>query len=107
MNRLLMSASAVWLFALTVPARAQAPAVRVEIVRGPPTPVYGPGKVGGLMNFVPKTARAEQGFITDVTGEVEGGVGAYGLTRLSGQLGAPVRLGGAANGGVYAYVEME
>ena len=81
-------------------------AERVEIVRGPPTPIYGPGKVGGLLNFVPKTARAETGFLTEPTGEVEAAVGAYGLKRLSGQVGLPVRLNGA-EGGAYAYVEAE
>jgi iron complex outermembrane receptor protein len=78
----------------------------VEIVRGPPTPAFGPGKVGGLMNFTPKTARVEDHFITEATGEVEGTVGAYGLKRLSAQLGAPLRLKGV-EGGFYAYVEAE
>ncbi len=81
-------------------------AERVEIVRGPPSPLYGPGKVGGSLNFVPRTARVEQGFLTEPTGEVEATVGGYGLSRLSGQLGAPLRLGGAA-GGMYAYAEAE
>jgi iron complex outermembrane receptor protein len=78
----------------------------IEIVRGPPTPIYGPGKVGGLMNFTPRTARVEDHFITEPTGEVEATVGAYGLKRLSGQLGAPLRLG-SAEGGIYGYVETE
>src|SRR3712207_4194382 len=37
---------------------------RVEIVRGPPTPLYGPGKVGGLLNFTPKTARLGRGWLS-------------------------------------------
>ena len=78
----------------------------VEILRGPPTPLYGPGKVGGLMNFSPRTARVDQGFLTEPTGEAEATVGAYGLTRLSGQIGAPLRLG-TADGGVYVYAEDE
>jgi iron complex outermembrane receptor protein len=32
---------------------------RVEIVRGPPSPVYGPGKIGGYLNFVPKSSRGQ------------------------------------------------
>src|SRR5580658_7940084 len=31
-------------------------ASRIDIVRGPPSPVYGPGFVGGMLNFIPKTA---------------------------------------------------
>lgn len=81
-------------------------AERVEIVRGPPTPVYGPGKVGGLLNFEPRTARVERGYLTRPTGEVEATVGGYGLMRLAGQVGLPVRVAGA-EGGAYAYVEAE
>jgi iron complex outermembrane receptor protein len=79
---------------------------RVEIVRGPPTPAYGAGKVGGLLNFTPKTARAERGWLTAPTGEVEAGLGAYGHKRLTGQVGLPARLG-PVEGGIYAYAEVE
>ena len=81
-------------------------AEQVEIVRGPPTPAFGPGKVGGLMNFVPRTARIDNHFVSEPTGEAEATVGAYGLKRLSGQIGAPLRLGWAA-GGLYVYAEAE
>src|SRR6478735_7873894 len=37
---------------------------RVEIVRGPPTAFNGPGKVGGFLNFVPKTARVEDHYLS-------------------------------------------
>jgi iron complex outermembrane receptor protein len=34
-------------------------------VRGPSSPIYGPSKTGGYMNFVPKSARAGKGkFLT-------------------------------------------
>ena len=79
---------------------------RVEIVRGPPTPVYGAGKVGGLLNFSPRTARVERGYLTQPTGELELTGGAYGLKRLAGQIGLPVRSSGL-DGGVYAYAEAE
>jgi iron complex outermembrane receptor protein len=36
-------------------------AAQIEIVRGPPTPIYGAGKVGGMLNFIPKSARDEGG----------------------------------------------
>ena len=34
---------------------------RIDIVRGPASPIYGPSKTGGYMNFVPRTARAANG----------------------------------------------
>jgi iron complex outermembrane receptor protein len=79
---------------------------RVEIVRGPPTPIYGPGKVGGLLNFSPRTARVEDRYLSKPTGEVEVSAGAYGLKRLAGQIGLPANFG-KAEGGVYAYAEAE
>jgi iron complex outermembrane receptor protein len=81
-------------------------AERIEIVRGPPSPFYGPGKVGGLLNFVPRTARVEGRFLTAPIGEIEASAGSYGFKRLTGQLGLPVNLG-SADGGVYAYAEAE
>ena len=85
-------------------------AERVDVVRGPPTPLYGPGKVGGFLNITPKTARAfgsdGQGFPDRPTGEVEAGGGAYGYGRLDARLALPVRLG-AAPGGLSLYAEAE
>ncbi len=79
---------------------------RVEIVRGPPTPLYGPGKVGGLLNFSPRTARVEDKYLSRPTGEMELTVGGYGLKRVAGQIGLPASFG-AVDGGVYAYAEAE
>ncbi len=82
-------------------------AERVEIVRGPPSPVFGPGKVGGLLNIVPRTARdPERGWPARATGALEAGAGAYGYGLLTGELGAPVRLAGR-DGGVFLYAELE
>jgi iron complex outermembrane receptor protein len=33
-------------------------AAEIEILRGPPSAIYGAGKVGGLVNFVPKSVAA-------------------------------------------------
>ena len=33
---------------------------RVDIVRGPASPIYGPSKIGGYLNFNPKSARIEE-----------------------------------------------
>lgn len=77
---------------------------RVEIVRGPPTPIDGPGKVGGYLDFTPKTARTDHGYLDRPTGEVEASLGDYRQARLSAKVGLPVKLGGA-EGGVYLYGE--
>jgi iron complex outermembrane receptor protein len=79
---------------------------RVEIVRGPPTAYQGPGKVGGLLNFVPKTARVEGRYIDRPTGMVRAVAGAYGKKTLSGELGLPASFG-AVEGGVWLYGELE
>jgi iron complex outermembrane receptor protein len=81
-------------------------AARIEILRGPPTPVYGAGKVGGLVNFIPKSARDEGRFLAEPEGQVTATFGSYNKKLLTGQFGAPLNLG-AAEGGVYAYGEFE
>ena len=82
-------------------------AERVEILRGPPTPLYGPGKVGGLLNITPKTARdPARGWPPAPAGAVEVGAGSYGYGLLTGELAAPVRLGGR-EGGVFLFGEAE
>ena len=53
-------------------------AARVEIVRGPPTPIFGAGKVGGLLNFTPVTARDQGRLVVEANGDAQAQVGAYG-----------------------------
>ena len=79
---------------------------RVEIVRGPPAPVSGPGKVGGYLDFTPKTARTDGGYLSQPTGQIEATLGDYGEARLTGQIGLPAKIG-AVTGGVYLYGEVE
>lgn len=45
---------------------------RVDIVRGPASPIHGPAKIGGYLNFNPKSARIEETgeFIAAATGSV-------------------------------------
>jgi iron complex outermembrane receptor protein len=77
-------------------------ASQIQIVRGPPSPIYGPGKVGGFLNFIPKSASSEA--LSAPTGEAAASGGSYGLADLEGQFGAPLTLG-PTSGGVYAYGE--
>lgn len=81
-------------------------ASRIEIVRGPPSPLYGPGKVGGMLNFVPKTARDSGAFITRPTLEFTVTGGSYDRRNATVQAGAPADFG-SVRGGVYAYGELE
>ncbi|MFN4184806.1 MAG: TonB-dependent siderophore receptor [Hyphomonas sp.] len=76
-------------------------ASQVDIVRGPPTPAFGPGKVGGLINVIPKTGRANGN--DEISGQAEVTVGSYGKFNTSGQVGVPI----GDRGGVYGYVEYE
>ena len=82
-------------------------AAQIEIVRGPPSPLYGPGKVGGMLNFIPKSANADGAYITEPTGEVTGTFGSYAKKNVTGQVGLPIKLGSSIQGGVYAYGEVE
>lgn len=81
-------------------------ASQVEIVRGPPTPVYGPGKVGGFLNITPKTSRDSGRFPTEVSGEASATYGSYDLKRASGEVGLPLRFG-TVQGGLHLYLEGE
>ncbi|EJL27664.1 outer membrane receptor protein [Caulobacter sp. AP07] len=81
-------------------------AAQIEIVRGPPTPIYGAGKVGGMLNFIPKSARDEGRFLTDPKGELTATFGAYDKKNLTAQVALPVKLG-KADGGVYVYGEID
>lgn len=81
-------------------------AEQVEIVRGPPTPFTGPGKVGGFLNFVPRTAKIEGRYITEPTGMAQVTFGSYGKKNAAAQVGLPANFG-EVQGGIYAYGEIE
>ena len=77
-------------------------AAGIEILRGPPSPVYGAGKVGGLVNFLPKSAAAND----SLGGEVTVTYGSYEKRNLTAQLSVPIALGTLA-GGLHAYGEAD
>ncbi|MES2295159.1 MAG: TonB-dependent receptor [Pseudomonadota bacterium] len=77
-------------------------AAEIEILRGPPSAIYGAGKVGGLVNFVPKSVTQDN----IVSGEVTATYGSYSKRNLTGQLGVPLDLG-ALTGGVHVYGEID
>jgi iron complex outermembrane receptor protein len=80
---------------------------RIDIVRGPASPVYGPSKIGGYLNFVPKSARASSGqFIPEAAGAVGVTYGSYDKKVLHGEVGGPTMLLGK-EAGYYVYAESE
>ena len=79
-------------------------ASQIQIVRGPPSPIYGPGKVGGFLNFIPKSAKSES--LTGFTGEIDATYGAYDKKNLNAQFGAPFKLG-SLDAGIYVYGEVD
>jgi iron complex outermembrane recepter protein len=78
-------------------------AAEIELVRGPPSAIYGPGKVGGLVNFVPKSEGPQQ---SDISGDVTATYGSYSKRNLTGQLGVPLELGDL-KGGIHVYGELD
>jgi iron complex outermembrane receptor protein len=77
-------------------------ASELEIVRGPPNPIDGPGKVGGLLNFIPKTAVG----LTAPTGDLSITGGSYNKKEVTAEGGSPISLG-AIQGGLYGYVDVD
>src|SRR6185369_17372365 len=80
---------------------------RIDIVRGPASPIYGPSKIGGYMNFVPKSARASNGkYLTDSKGSVGMTLGSYNKRVVDAEVGGPLGIGGH-DAGYYLYAESE
>jgi iron complex outermembrane receptor protein len=80
---------------------------RIDIVRGPASPIYGPAKIGGYLNFVPKSARADSGQYLD---EPEGGLsyttGSWDKSVMTAEVGGPGEVGGREFG-YYLYGMLE
>jgi iron complex outermembrane recepter protein len=81
-------------------------ASELQVLRGPPSPIFGPGKVGGLVNFIPKSANDAGAYLTHPIGEISLTGGSYDKKLGTAQVGLPVTLGDV-RGGVYAYGEIE
>ena len=80
---------------------------RVDIVRGPASPIYGPSKSGGYMNFVPKTARVENGqYMDNAEGEVRYTGGSWDKNIVSATVTGPGSLLGQ-DFGYHLYAEIE
>ena len=81
---------------------------RVDIVRGPASPIYGPAKIGGYLNFNPKSAKIEETgkFIERRTGAAGVDFGSWDKRILSGEIGGADPFAGR-HFGYYLYGEFE
>ena len=80
---------------------------RIDIVRGPASPIYGPSKIGGYLNFEPKSARAETGqFLEKPTGKISLTRGSWDKNVVSAEVGGPGSIGEKSLG-YYLYAETE
>jgi iron complex outermembrane receptor protein len=80
---------------------------RIDIVRGPASPIYGPSKIGGYLNFVPKSSRASNGrYLTENAGTLGLTVGSYAKRVINAEVGGPMS-GIGKEAGYYIYGEAE
>jgi len=80
---------------------------RIDVVRGPASPIYGPAKIGGYLNFVPKSARAASGqYLREKEGANSFTGGSWDKSIVTAEVGGPGRIGDRAFG-YYQYGEVE
>ena len=80
---------------------------RIDVIRGPMSPIAGPGKVGGALNFVPKSARAETGqYLEKATGSIGYTTGSWDKSVVVAEVGGPTKIMGR-DAGYYMYAEIE
>ncbi len=81
---------------------------RIDIVRGPASPIHGPAKIGGYLNFTPKSARIEETgeFIDAATGSLSVDLGSWRQRAVGAEVGGPSRFAGE-DFGYWLYAEVE
>jgi len=79
----------------------------LEIVEGPASPIFGLGRIGGYVNFNPKSGRASTGkYLESDTGSVKVTYGSYDKKIVTGDISGPVKLFGKEGGySIYGYFE--
>jgi len=80
---------------------------QIVIVRGPASPIYGPSKIGGYLDFIPKSARAETGqYLPEATGQVSYTGGTWDKSVVTAEYGGPGEVLGKQFG-YYLYGQVE
>lgn len=81
---------------------------QIEIVKGPPPPYYGAGKVGGYTNMTPKAGRSRKGVYLDKNeGFFQLTMGDFGRREFSIGYGGPLRALEGRKGGYYVYAMLD
>ncbi len=67
----------------------------VEVVRGPPSPIYGAGRIGGYTNYVPKSVRGTTGrYLDKAQGSITLVGGSYEKGEMQMNYAQPLRIKG-------------
>jgi len=75
----------------------------IEVIKGPPSPLYGMGRIGGYSNLIPKSSRATTGkYLQDAKGFVQGTTGSYNKSEFQFGVGGPMEIG-EKQGGYYVF----
>jgi len=64
----------------------------IDIVRGPASPIFGPSKVGGYLDFHPKSERANADNTSDPRGDIGFEGGSWGKKVLHASVSGPMSL---------------
>jgi outer membrane receptor protein involved in Fe transport len=65
----------------------------IEVVKGPPSPLYGMGRIGGYSNLIPKSSRAKTGkYLTEPKGFLQATTGSYNKAEFQFGVGGPMKL---------------
>ncbi|MBQ4832917.1 TonB-dependent receptor [Pseudoalteromonas sp. MMG010] len=79
----------------------------IDIVKGPASPIYGPAKIGGYLNFTPKSSRATAGqYLEENKGEFSFTAGSWDKNIITAEVGGPAKINGK-DAGFYIYGEIE
>lgn len=80
---------------------------RIDIVRGPASPIFGPSKIGGFLNFTPKSGRADSGqYLEENEGALSYTTGSWDRNVLTAEIGGPGSIADK-DFGYYLYAEVE
>jgi iron complex outermembrane receptor protein len=75
----------------------------IEVIKGPPSPIYGMGRIGGFQNFTPKSSRASTGsYMSETQGFMQTTQGTYDRNEIQGGVGGPFNAFGK-QGGYYVF----
>jgi iron complex outermembrane receptor protein len=79
----------------------------IEVVKGPPSPIFGMGKIGGYVNLTPKSGRAAiGGYLPNPEGFLQTTIGSFDKSESQFGVGGPASFG-EKKGGYYVFGMIE